>query len=286
LGVAIISPTEGETITVPQTLVKGIVTTTADEVGINVNGIPAQVNGNEFFANNVRLEEGSNTITVVATQPDGTTATDTVNVFVDTLLTTNWIELDVNPESGVAPLNATLRVNPHLTFTPPYTPGSYYLLKQGPGDVGITEISASELQLEFTVPGIYTFTYVVTDDQRVDYTSQSAAVNVLDRAELDALLKTRWNGMKSAMAAQDVEGAIGYFTYGQRDTFREIYTLSQDKLAEIALNMQNIELIYQLNDTAEYRIYRDIIFNGQPETVAFYIYFQREGDGIWRIRDY
>jgi hypothetical protein len=143
-----------------------------------------------------------------------------------------------------------------------------------------------EFNCDFKVPGIYTFKYVVEDEQGVEYASQPVSVNVLDEAALDALLKSRWNGMKNAMSAQDIEGAIGYFTYGQRDTFREIYTLAQDKLAEIALNMQNIELIYQLNDTAEYRIYRDIIFNGQPETVAFYIYFQREGDGIWRIRDY
>jgi hypothetical protein len=286
LGVAIISPTEGETIAVPQTLVKGIVTTTADEVGITVNGIPAHVNGNEFFANNVRLEEGANTITVVATQPDGTTATDTVNVFVDTLLTTNWIELDVNPESGVAPLNATLRVDPHLTFTPPYSAGSYYLAYDGPGNVNITETNPLEFECDFTVPGIYTFTYTVEDEQGIEYTSQPVSVNVLDEAALDALLKTRWNGMKSGLSSQDVEGALVYFLETSKDKYREIYTALQAQLPQTAADMQNIEMIYAKDDRAKYRIIRQQMIEGTPVDITYYIYFNREANGIWKIDEY
>lgn len=50
--------------------------------------------------------------------------------------------------------------------------------------------------------------------------------------------------------------------------------------------MKTMGVIYQKNDIAEYRIEKDILFNGVPENVTFHIYFDREGDGIWRIRDF
>jgi hypothetical protein len=286
LGVAITSPTEGETITLPQTLVKGIVNKTADEVGITVNGIPAHVNGNEFFANNVRLEEGANTITVIATQPDGITASDTAYVFVDTLLTTNWIELNVNPENGVAPLNAILRVDPHLIFTPSYAAATYYLSYDGPGNVTLSESNPLEFNCDFKVPGIYTFKYVVEDEQGVEYASQPVSVNVLDRAELDALLKARWNGMKSGLSSQDVEGALAYFVETSQDKYRVIYTALQAQLPQLATDMQNIEMVYAKDGRAKYRIIRQQMIEGTPVDITYYIYFNWDANGLWKIDEY
>lgn len=88
------------------------------------------------------------------------------------------------------------------------------------------------------------------------------------------------------MIAGDIEGAVQEFTYGQRKVFREIFTITEATLEQLAVDMQDIELIYQKNDTAKYRIRREVVFDGVPETVTFYIYFQREVDGIWRIRDF
>ncbi|MDH4319588.1 MAG: hypothetical protein OEV64_14465, partial [Desulfobulbaceae bacterium] len=82
------------------------------------------------------------------------------------------------------------------------------------------------------------------------------------------------------------EGAVGYFAYDQRETFRRIYTLVAGELAQIATDMQPIEMIYQKNDVAEYRLRKDIIFKGEPLSATFYVYFQKEPDGIWRIWDY
>ena len=88
------------------------------------------------------------------------------------------------------------------------------------------------------------------------------------------------------MISGDIEGAVGEFTLGQQEVFREIFTLQSDKLAQIAAEMQDIEMIYMKHDTAEYRIKRDLNFNGTPETITFYIYFDRDADGVWRIRDF
>jgi hypothetical protein len=139
--------------------------------------------------------------------------------------------------------------------------------------------------VSMTAPGIYTFFVELLDEEGETYKDQ-VAVLVYDRATLDALLQAKWNKMKTAMTAGSIEGAVQEFTFGQREIFQEIFTITAYRLAQIALDMQPIEMIYQKNDTAEYRIRKDIIFKGTPETVTSYIYFQRERDGIWRIRDF
>ena len=88
------------------------------------------------------------------------------------------------------------------------------------------------------------------------------------------------------MSTGDVQAAVQHFDYAQQSVFQEIFTITQADMAQMAADMQPIELIYQQNNTAEYRINRDIVFKGNPETVAFYIYFQRGADGIWRIWDF
>ena len=56
-------------------MVKGTVTnTTGNETGVTINGIVATVYGNQFVANQISLVEGSNTITVTATDTAGNTA--------------------------------------------------------------------------------------------------------------------------------------------------------------------------------------------------------------------
>ena len=105
--------------------------------------------------------------------------------------------------------------------------------------------------------------------------SDKVAVLVYDRTILDTLLQGKWNRMKAAMIAGNIEEAVQEFTYGQRDVFRDIFPIVESQLSQMATEMQDIQLIYQKNDTAEYRIRRDVIFNGSPETITFYIYFQR-----------
>ena len=134
-------------------------------------------------------------------------------------------------------------------------------------------------------PGIYIYTVEVRDENGEHYTDQ-VAVLVNDRDTLDALLQGKWNGMKQALIAGDSAGALEEFTFGQRELFQEIFTAAEGDLAQMALDMQDIELIYQKNDTAKYRIKKEMVINEVTELITFYIYFQRERDGIWRIRDF
>ena len=183
-------------------------------------------------------------------------------------------------QSGISPLEITLSIEGSFDVT---ATGSF-LSYTGPGDIELLSNTGVEYGIRMTTPGLYVFTAEV-EYQGTTY-SDSLAVLALDEAELDALLKAKWNGMKAALVAGNVEEAVEYFTLHQQQVFREIFTVTQDNLAQMAIEMQEIELVYQKNETAEYRIKRDVMFNGVPETITFYIYFQKGADGIWRIRDF
>ena len=65
-----------------------------------------------------------------------------------------------------------------------------------------------------------------------------------------------------------------------------MFTLLQDQIAQIASDMEEIELVYLTGRQAQYRLRRTETADGQPVRVTYYIYFIQGTDGIWRIRDF
>ena len=280
ITLTITSPTEGDTLSRPDVMVTGtVIHADGLETGVVVNGVVALVYGGQFVANHVPLVVGENTISVRAIDVNGEHGEEFITVTVEQA--NRYVELNTGTESSLAPLeisltlvnNFTMSAQPEMSYT-------------GPAEAQFLDISEVDTWIfSITAPGIYVFTAEVQDANGATY-SDRVAVLAYDRNILDALLQSKWDGMKTAMIAGNIDGAVHEFTYGQRQVFQEIFTIAQDRLPQIALDMQGIELIHQKNDTAEYRINRDVIYKGSPETITFYIYFQREADGIWRIRDF
>jgi hypothetical protein len=281
LGVLLISPTENDVIGLSQTQVTGLVASGLEEVGVTVNGYPAQVNGNMFFVNNLHLMEGENIITAIAMEPDGSTASDSVTVYVDTSITTDWIEPSVNPEAGIAPLSVTLSSDLHLTNLIQSSQITY----EGTGEVTVAYVSDTEYELLFDTPGIYAITYWAVDDHGQAF-SQAIRVNVLDREQLDTLLKSKWEGMKGALAAQDVEGGLTHFHIKSQARYRNAFNAIFGDLPQLFSDMQDIEMIYGKENRAKYRINRLHDIDGTPITITYYIYFVRDANGIWKIEQF
>lgn len=280
ITLTITSPIDAQTVTKTNLMVTGsVVHAQGLETGVMVNGIVAHVHNNTFTANQVPLRDEINTIIVVATDALGETVQKSITLNVQPEV--KQIELTAVLESGLAPLQTEIRVDGNFTFSEPAQ-----LAYSGTGAVEYLPTTEPDtFTVKMTEPGLYTFTATAKDDLGTAHTD-TIAILAQDRTQLDVLLKTKWNGMKMAMAAGNIEEAVNYFTYSQRQTFTELYTLVHTELPRIAADMQGIELIYQKNDTAEYRLNKDVNFNGSPMTVSFYVYFQKEADGIWRIRDY
>ncbi|MBW2039963.1 MAG: hypothetical protein JRI46_10320 [Deltaproteobacteria bacterium] len=279
LTLTIISPSDGDTISRADVMVEGTISNpTGNETGVTLNGIVAMAYGDQFVANHVPVEEGENTITATATDTDGNTGT--VSITVNAVTTEDYIKLEADPESGVSPLETMLRIEGSFSFT------ESSLTYTGPGEVEILENpSPEEYRVRITTEGIYEFTAEVMDEQNNAYTDTTAIV-VLDRAELDAMLKAKWEGMKSALANQDIEKALNYFAEDTQGLYRDIYTALGDNIPQIAQDMQDIQLIYAEGRLAKYRIRRDEEHGGQVYPITYYIYFVRDRDGLWKIYRY
>jgi len=280
ITLSITSHATGDIIHRPDVMVIGTVSH-ADglETGVMVNGVTALVYGSIFVANDVPVAEGEDIIYAFATDSAGNTTDESITVTLEPQ--PKRLDLRSVPKSGLVPFETEIITDSNFELAEAVSV-SY----MGPDELDSFLVTGDDvLTAQASVPGIYYFTGTARDQSGTGY-DDMVAVLAVDRAALDALLQAKWSGMKDAMRAGDIEGAVSYFAYDQQETFRQIYTLVAGELAQIATDMQSIEMIYQKNDVAEYRLRKDIIFKGEPLSATFYVYFQKEPDGIWRIWDY
>ena len=268
----ITSPTDGGTVNKGEVTITGTIITSAQEAGITVNGVIANVYGNQFTANHVPLIEGSNTIIAKAVDSNGATAEAKVTIIA--AQAANTITLTSNIESGIAPMEVTLTVDSNLDLTNSYITYTY----PGTTPPEVTAISSEEYKVKMTTEGIYTFTANVTDAQGNTYTD-TIVLTVLNRNTIDALLKAKWEGMKTALINGDVEGAVSFFEEGSQAIYREQFTALKPVLNLIVNEMGQIYLARIEDNSAEY----EIITTRNGVTYSFHLLFIRNQNGIWKI---
>jgi hypothetical protein len=234
LTLGITSPVNGATVNRLDVLLKGtVVNARGNETGVTVNGKVAMVVGNEFFANHVPLQEGSNTIEAVATATEGNTVN--TSIAVNAIAGGETLTLTANVESGIAPLEVLLTITSSLDLA------NASLSYTGPGEVEFLSRSQDEYRVNITVRGIYYFTVRVNSGDAVY--EDSIGIAVLAPEELDNLLKSKWEGMKGKLAAKDIEGSLSFFTERKRGVYRNIFTTVAAKLLLILQEMGDIQLI-------------------------------------------
>lgn len=271
------SPVDGATIDMPETMVRGTINAAVEEgPSITVNGLPAFIDGNVFVANDVGLEPGLNVLSAKMYLPDGTVSEAAISVSAN--VDANHINLqNLGPDEGLAPLEISLKVDGNFVFA-----ASPVISDSGPGPVQtLVPDEPDTIKLGIANPGLYFFTAQVQDKNGFTYTD-SFAVSAMDRAGADAMLKTRWNGMKSALATGDIDLSLTYFVEREREKYRTLF----QKIANIqtfANNMEEIEMISFDNGIGEYRIKRTETVSGASTVITYFIYFARDTDGRYKI---
>ncbi|NWF76886.1 MAG: carboxypeptidase regulatory-like domain-containing protein [Nitrospirae bacterium] len=271
ITIAISSPSDGETITRPDVMVRGvIINSTGNETGVTVNGIVANVYGNQFVANHVPLVDGVNTITITAIDTDGNTATTSINV--NALTTVNYIRLTSNIESGILPMEVILRIdgsfsieNSSLNITGPIIPE-------------IMSSTPDEYTIRMKAEGIYYITASVTGPDNILY-EDTIAVIVLNKSQMDRLLRGKWEGMKGSLANQDVEGGLKNISKHSEEMYRYNFELMRDILSIIVQDMGEITMKDLEDSLAEY----DMTVTQDEVEHSYYIEFIRDHVGIWKI---
>jgi len=278
--VTITNPAHGTSIAKSDIMVQGtIINPLGNETGVTVNGVIASVYGTQFAASHVPLQQGVNTITATATDTAGNSVSTSITV--NASIPANYIRITADTEMGISPLETTLRIEGSFSFAQ-----APVLTYAGPGDAQLIENpSPTDYRMRMTTAGIYTFAAEAKDPQGNTYTD-TVTVTVLNKAELDALLRTKWEGVKSALGNQNVDGTLKYFAAETKGLYRDIYTALGANLPQIAQDMQNVQFIYAEGRLAKYRIRRDEEHGGQVYPITYYIYFVRDGDGLWKIYRY
>ncbi len=279
ITIAIGSPSNGETINKPSVTVKGaVINNTGNETGVTVNlptgqagGIVATVYGSQFIVNSVPLTEGTNTITVTATDTAGSTTSTSLTV--NAITTGNYIKLSSNIESGIAPLEVTLKIDGSFSIDESTISGT------GPAQPEFLYSSADEYRVRMIVEGIYYFTASVTGPGSIVY-QDTIAIIVLNKTQLDNLLRGKWEAIKTALMTGNIEEAVSYFVDGAQDRFRNVFTqLGNNKINSIFSSINEIKLESVYGQLANYGAIR--IESGG--TYSYPVVFVKDENGIWMI---
>ena len=266
LRVRITLPGNGSTIKQSSVLVQGTIESRVQEVGVTVNGILAHVNGPNFVAE-VPLTPGAITITALATDSYGSTATDTITVIVQEAIEP-LLTLSAFPASGLSPLTVTFSVSSQIVIT------LYELDFDGNGTIDFSSSKFENVSYTYTKEQLYYPTLTVTDEQGSRHTS-SALVNVFPIPDFQG----KWNGMKAALAKGDIEGALLYISDGAKEKYRRVFNDLIPDLAAISSQLKEVVLVSLDGDLAECATNR---FQGGKDYL-YLIYFIRDNDGLWKI---
>lgn len=275
ITITIISPTDGTNITGNRVSVTGAITNPANvETGVTVNGIPAAISNNQFVVNDVSLNTGQNTITVLATDVNGITATKSITV--NAAVVENFIQLSAYPDSGVAPLEVTLRINGTFSITNPVITSS------GPGTVEQLESETpDEFRYRITTAGLYTFTATVTGPDGISYTD-SIPITVLPLAQIDTLLRAKWDGLTGALQNADVESALSFMLPHRRDNYKVVFNLLKDQWPSIIATYSGFTMISMEESIAKY----ELVANKNGKTYVYQINFRKDETGLWFIEEF
>jgi len=277
-AVRIDSPLDNTTSHEYSVMVKGtIIGRDGAEVGVAVNGVLAEVNGSSFALAETPLSEGQNTITAVATDANGMSATDSITLnVVDPVASP--VSISAAPSSGPAPLDVTFTVESNVPDAV-----VYQLDYEGDGTVDSSAATfdgmTSFLTHTYTTNGLYYPKIKVTDNSDEVF-EKSTVVNVHDYPDLMGI----WNAMRAALAAGDVNKAATYMSLATRENSRTLYNTlaTAEVIGQFASGLSDMQVISVTPYTAEGDL--RIIENGTE--FSYFVLFVKDDDGIWRIHSF
>lgn len=274
ISLTIDTPSNSATINRPDIMVKGTVTNAGGhETGVTVNGVVANVYGNEFVANHVPLLEDANVITVSAIDINGETST--ASVTVNAVTTGNYIRLNADTEAGVAPLVTTLRIDGSFSIS------ASTLNATGPVQPDFLFSSADKYQVQMTSAGIYYFTASATGPDGNPY-QDTIGINAMALTAMDNLLKGKWTFMIDALNQGNVPSALTKIAPNNQARYQTMFTVLGNQLPSILATANAFNLISITDSVAKYKL----LTTENSKTYSYEVIFIKDVDGLWKIKEF
>ena len=244
--------------------------------GVTVNGVIAHALGKQFFAT-VPLVSGENKLEARATSPDGTNATDSVNVTnaLPAGAAPDPIQVIASPQSGIAPLTVKFTVS--NTSSDPIQKIEIDVDGNGSTDITTTKADAP-IEHVYATPGVFQANGVVTDAQNVKH-QQTLLIAVLDGAQMDQFFTALWGGMNAALINGDLNGAVAFLNQSAQRKYRPVFEALLPHMPAIIGSYSPLQQVSVSTEVVEYAVNRTI--NGRVK--IFLIYFLKDENGVWRL---
>jgi hypothetical protein len=152
----------------------------------------------------------------------------------------------------------------------------------GDGTIDFTGTSLEGVSVTFAAPGLYFPTVRVTDTSNAVFTD-SAIVQVLDIAQLDAQLRAKWDGMKNALRSGNTALAASYILASKRTSYQTVFENLTIPFSDIDQMLGNISYVSVQGLHVEYDMLRN---EGVDGDVSYTILFSLDVDGVWRISSF
>jgi hypothetical protein len=278
-------PSESATVPGPTLLVRGTATG-AHDLGITVNGFPAEVDSSHagtaqdafhWFAQ-IEIEAPTSTIEAVAKTPSGATGTASRRITV--VAPENPVTIRALPPNGLVPLNATF----YISVAAPAKISNCEIDFDGDGiyETSFARLPEDELRHAFAEPGIHIVTLRTTDTNGGSTTTKTA-INAETLASMDALLKRSWSRFLEALSSGDVDRSLSELVdEPTRERYRPALDLIRPTLSRFAAGLQTIRPVSIGANSAHYLLTR----TEAGEVVGYHIYFARDEKGVWRVAQF
>lgn len=241
--------------------------------GVVVNGVVANVAGDgSFFANDVPLpSEGQLTLTASLYAVGGLIDTDAVDVDVvhaDPALM--WVRPVV--ATGAAPFATTFIV----TASNPNVEGLVLDL-DGDGNHETAASPGTDIQHVFNEPGIHHVRAraLINGQQHL---AETIVYVTAENATLEAMQAT-WNDFNNSMLAGDVESAVHFIGFGQREKYRRALGVLAEDYAGIHASFLEVRVHSAGDNSGSYAVARE----RDGKRYIYLVRFVRSMDGVWRI---
>ncbi len=242
---------------------------------VNGRHAPHDRNG-RFYANNVTLKPGANSLTLVLNAQDAEPVTKTISV---TSTATSSFRVWLDEYEGLVPFAPTLTIgNPaNLAFQRIEVD----MQDDGSADATLATLpdGVGRVSLHYATPGIYTVRVTVFGAGGSELFRTRLRVKATAPAELAAKVIGVYRGVTERLAANNATGALDLFAGDARSRYAEVFAVLGGSLPGVAAQLGTPIDGVVTGDWAELTLLRPT-----PEgDRAFHIYLIRGSDGLWRM---